>query len=187
MKNAFSRRALGCVAVPLLLAACDPAAPTFAERRHENTEIVNTGLSDWSNISSNMMVEKYGPPDRVETLRLVWEHRAPWKRIAVWDELGFQENDRGPNNIEETIAYPVPAEKRAALASFSRALNVSPDGAELSARSSDEGKNFLMLNLADGIVKGLLSPEDARVSYLQTLQLADSGKSSPAMLGLLFH
>lgn len=183
-RSACARLVLaGGVALPLF-AACTPG---LADWRHGMTEASNRGVSDLPNISSSLMIEKYGPPDRVETLRLVWENRGPWKRLVVWDQLGFLDNDRAGRNIEGTIAYAVSEDKRGALASFSRGIHVSADGVELSARSPSEERNFLMLNLADAIVKGLTTPEAARDTYLRTIRLADAGKSSPTMKGLLFR
>jgi hypothetical protein len=170
-----SARALGAGAGLLLLAACAPASPRVAD------------MSVWTGVSDGMMIEKYGQPDRLEAFRLTWDRRGPWKRIVVWEEPATPENGGVSNNIEETIAYRVPADKRDALASFSRGLQASVDGAELSARSTGEERNFLMLNLADAIVQGRMSPQDARVSYLVTLQLAAAGKSSPSMRRLLFR
>lgn len=185
MRRATVARLAGGAA--LLLAACATDPVHLTEGQRARREAANKGLSDWQNVSSTMMVEKYGPPDRMETMRLVWENRGPWKRIEVWDELGFLENDRASSNLEQTIAYPVPADKREALESFSRGLHVSADGAELSSRSTGEDRNFLALNLADEIAKGLLSPQDARAVYLRTIQLSEAGKSSPSMQHLLFQ
>lgn len=181
------RRTLAAVAVLLLIAACSTNSHRVTEGRRERDAAANRDFTDWSNITNNMMVEKYGPPDRVETSRLVWEGRGPWKRIVVWDELGFFDQSPTGKNIEGTIVYPVPEDKVDALLSFSSALRISADGGELSARSKSEERNILMLNLADDIVKGRLTPEAARVSYLRTLHLADMGKSPPSMLRLLFQ
>ncbi|MFI5361819.1 MAG: hypothetical protein ACHQ49_07600 [Elusimicrobiota bacterium] len=186
MKTSTARTFLWPCASLIFFAACAPASEDAAQLHHEQAEAANKGLSDWSNLSSNMMVDKYGPPDRVETLRLVWERRGPWKRIAVWDELGFHSGDRGPNNIEETVAYRVPAVKRDALAEFSGGLYVSPDGEELSARSSSEDRNILLLNLADAIVQDKTTPEAARLDYLNALKLSEAGKASPLMQRLQF-
>jgi hypothetical protein len=145
------------------------------------------GPSQGSTPADEMMVERYGPPNRVEEDRLVWEDRGPWRRIAVWAEPGSLDDGAAGRSIESSIAYPVPADKRKALASFSGALRVSAGGDELSARSASEERNVLMLNLADGIVKGRLSVEDARAGYLRALQLDAAGKSQPAMRRLLFR
>jgi hypothetical protein len=187
MRNASARRALAAGAALAALAACAPSSPSVADRRRKWDDAANNGISDWSNITNNMMVEKYGAPDRVDTDGLVWFDRGPWKKIEVWDELNFIPLAMPSRNLEQTIVYPVPAEKRDALLSFSSELYVSADGGELSARSTSEERNFLMLNLADEIVQGLLSPKDARAVYLRTLRLADAGKTSPSMKRLLFQ
>jgi hypothetical protein len=44
-----------------------------------------------------------------------------------------------------------------------------------------------MLNLADEIVNGRLSPEAARLGYVRALELDAAGKSSPSMRRLLFR
>ena len=185
MRRATVARLAGGAA--LLLAACATDPVHLTEGQRARREAANKGLSDWQNVSSTMMVEKYGPPDRMETMRLVWENRGPWKRIMVWDELGFLEHDRESQNLEEIISYPVPGDKRAALASFDRGLHVSADGTELSARSTSEERNFLALNLADEIVKGRLTAKEAGDSYAKTLELSESGKSSPLMERLTFR
>ncbi len=182
----FMQRMIAAGAAWILLAACTLPS-RMGETRYEGAQADSKEYADWSNISTNMMIEKYGKPDRVETRRLVWENRGPWKRILVWDEMGFFDNARVARNIEDTIAYEVPDDKREALKTFSLGLHVSAGGDELSARSSSEERNILLINLADDIVKGRLSPEDARLSYLRTLQLAAVGKSSPKMESLSIH
>ncbi|NNN07437.1 MAG: hypothetical protein HKL90_16230 [Elusimicrobia bacterium] len=160
---------LGAVAVLLAaLAACVPRAEV-------------------SSLSSAAMVAEYGRPDRVESRRLVWEHRGPWSRIVVWDARRAPENEGLKSDIEETIAYSVPDDMRGALSAFSRSLLVSSGGARLSARSTGEDRNFLMLNLADDILHGRLSPQDARVVYLRTLETAAAGKTEASMHTLLFR
>jgi hypothetical protein len=182
--KAFAALALAAAeAVGLLpLAACAagrisrPAPDAAAEPR------------DRSNDYIDLMIEKYGPPDRVEGGRFVWDRRGRWTKIELSDadEASVNADADAASDIKETIAYPVSEGSRAALALFSGGLTVSGDGAELSARSSGEARNFLMLNLADEVAKGLLTPESARLSYLRALQLSEAGKSSPAMEGLLF-
>ena len=186
MNRACGLAAEACAAALLFASCTADSSQRFSDWRHNRVESANRGMSDWANLSADMMVDKYGPPDRVETYRLVWEHRGPWKKIMVWDEGGFFQTG-GAAILEGTIAYAVPADKRVQLASFSRGLYVSADGAELSARSAGEDRDFLMLNLADQIVKGERSPEEARVDYLLAIRLSESGKASPSMQRLLFQ
>lgn len=142
--------------------------------------------TEWSNLSLDKMVDEYGAPDRIENKRAVWVNKGPWKRIAVWDEMDNSESMSGTDNIEQTIAYLIPQDKRNAVNDFHERVAVSADGAELSARSSSEEHNFLALNLADEIVRGVRTPEEARSFYVLTLRLADAGKTSVYMQGLRF-
>jgi hypothetical protein len=178
---------LAFAAFLLLLSACAQPPRWYNDWRRDREEASNKGLSDWDNRTNGYIIDKYGPPDRVETVRLVWENKGPWRRICVWDELAFLDDDRPSRNLEQTIAYEVPRDKRAALESFHPGLSVAADGEELSARSESEARNFLMLNLADEIVRGVTTSEDARASYDRTLRLADAGKLSPKMQRLLFR
>jgi hypothetical protein len=152
---------------------------------------------DWANRSTNMIIDKYGPPDRVETNRVVWENKGPWKRIVVWDDMGVtlgsgaiafsMMNKGGDRNLEEVLAYLVPEDKRRAVEEFSGRIKVSDDGALLSARSFSEERNFLALNLADEIIRGVKTPEEAKAFDSATLKLADAGESSPYLKGLMFR
>lgn len=177
-------RAVGAAAA---LACVLGSGCAYSERHSDKADKAEMAHSDWSNLSTNLLIDKYGPPDRVETRRLVWEKRGPWKRIVVWDMMGFFEGDFSVKNIEETLYYPVPRERRGDVREFRKDLTVSEDGAELSARSASEETNFLALNLADEIVRGKTKVADARAFYDQTVKLSESGKTSPYMKGLLFQ
>lgn len=180
-------RPIAACAVLLLVAACAARSPRVSEWDRAREETAARGSAQGSTLTNEKMVEKYGPPDRMGEDRLVWEDRGPWKRIVVWDELGFLDNSAAGRNIESTVVYPVPADKRMELSSFSGAVRVSADGHELSARSTDEERNMLMLNLADGIVKGRLTVEEARAGYLRALRLDAAGKDQPEMRRLQFR
>jgi len=142
--------------------------------------------TEWSNVSLDKMIEEYGAPDRIENKRVVWENKGPWKRIAVWDMMDNSESMSGTNNIEETVAYLVPQGKRNAVYDLHERVTVSSDGSELAVRSSSEERNFLALNLADEIIRGVRTPDEAKNFYALTLRLADAGKTSVYMKGLRF-
>jgi hypothetical protein len=86
------------------------------------------------------------------------------------------------------IAYDakVPETKRAALRRFDARVAFDPETGELSAQSESERFNYLALNLADEIVNGKRTADQAKDFYLKTSRLAASGKSSPYMDGFLF-
>ncbi len=175
-----------CAALLAVLSGCVADPRPVADTRPDAAGVVTKGPRDWSNVSINAMIDKYGPPDKMETTRVVWNRRGPWKRIVVYDSMEFFERDPGNHNLEQTAVYHVPADKVDALKEFSGNISVSGDDEEISSRSTDEGRNFLTLNLADSIVRGKLDPEAARAAYDRTLQLSDAGKSSPLMNSLQF-
>lgn len=142
--------------------------------------------NDWSNLSLDAMVNRYGPPTRIESKKVVWENKAPFKRIAVWDRMANFQGPSAADNIEQTIAYIVPDDKRDALKAFTARVGVSVDGSELSSVSFSEERNLLTLNLADQVIRGVRSPQEAADFYTLTLRLEAAGKSSPYTKRLLF-
>ena len=168
---------VGCSSAPLL---------PSAEERSEAAQAVIGNWSDFCRLSASRLIEKYGSPDEIDSSRLVWRDRDLVKRIAVWDVPSEFEADGGAGNVESTVAYAVPRDKRGALAAFSPDVRASRDGTELSARSTSEETNFLSLNLADEVIHGLTTPADARAVVNRTIELSAAGKTSPFLQGLLF-
>jgi hypothetical protein len=172
-----------------LFAGCatTPTTPMSAGVRLDHAQAVATNWYTYSEVMAMKLMEKYGPPDLIESQRLVWYDRGPWNKIAVWDkEDYYYSNTVGPDDLEQTLSYDVPADKRKALAAFSDKLVVSKDGKELSVIGNSEALNFLTLNLAHEIVSGARNPADAKSFYDRTSQLSQAGKSSPYTEGLLF-
>ena len=169
------------LAGPLLIAAAACRTPK-AFGPSQRSELAQSVTRDWSEgarLTANRLIEKYGPPDAIASGALAWKNKPPWRRILVWDDpLG--------GNLEEAVSYRVPDGKRAALKALDGIVQVSPDGAELSAQSSGEPNNFLALNIAHEIIRGDMNPADARHFYDKTLDLAASGKTSRYLQGLLF-
>jgi hypothetical protein len=131
-----------------------------------------------------LMIEEYGPPDRSSAERLVWNDKGPYKKVTAWNVPPAAAAAAG--DIETTVAYPVPPEKRQALEQFSSQVQVSLNGTELSARSDSQDVNRLTLNLAALVIAGL-DPSAARHSYANALSLQAAGKSSALVAGLVFR
>ena len=128
---------------------------------------------------AHRMIDKYGPPDEVYADRLIWRPHWPWKRIVV--------SSASPSApLEQVVDYRVPPGKLPALAGFSRGLVVYAEQGELAARGDREEVNRLSLNLADDIVAGRVSPQEARRFFQRVMQLSTAGKSSPYLQRLLF-
>lgn len=172
-----------------LLAGCAsvPPAPMSTEERLERSQAIAAEWYTYSEVLALRLIDEYGPPDRIESERFTWYDKAPWSKIVVWNEEDYYYSGTvGPDDLEQTILYSVPLEKRKALAAFSDKVAVSKDGKELSVRGDDEGRNYLTFNLANEVVQGVREPGAARDFYGRIYALSESGKSSPYLQGLLF-
>ena len=149
---------LAAIGAALLLAAaggCRTVKMSTPQQRQDLTEAIIGEWAEPARLLAAKLIEEYGPPDRVEPSRLVWNDKHLWKKISVWDGIPGSGPEEGAYLLEQTVSYPVPAQKRPDLAAFSDDIRVSGDGAELSARSVSEDRNFLAVNLADEIVQGI--------------------------------
>ena len=161
-----------------------------AGRRTAESPAPEAVIEKWpkgSRAAARAMIVKYGEPDRYTEAALVWIKNGPWQKTVVFSgsRSRFFRQMNG-NYLVQTVAYRVPAEKAGDLKRFDGRLAIDESRGQLSARSESERINFLALNLADEIVMGGRSVEDARAFYLKTDRLSKAGKSSPYMEGLLF-
>ncbi|MBI2384550.1 MAG: hypothetical protein HYV14_00915 [Elusimicrobia bacterium] len=153
--------------------------------RGASSEAARRAAAAWperSGMVAEAMIDKYGAPDSVDDAKMTWIGNGSWKRTTVYRLPGG-----GGDVIEQSIGYAVPEDRRADLTRLGLAVKVDAAGGELSSTSESEETNFLVLNLADEVVKETRTPEGARAYYLQTVRLAAAGKSSPYLSGLLFR
>jgi hypothetical protein len=137
--------------------------------------------------SARMLIDRYGPPDSVTDRRLSWVDQEPWSRITLQREgptANFPTTHQ--NTLEHTVRYRVPDEKAGELVKFDPSLTVDREAGTLSARSDSEAANILALNLADEIVDGKKSVDEARATMRNELRKRRAGKSSPYCERLMF-
>jgi hypothetical protein len=137
---------------------------------------------------AQVMIEKYGPPNRLSLQALVWYNNGPWQKSVVYRKASARPAARQDNDfLEQTIGYQVPEDKINDLRLFDPRITVNRMKDILSCRSENEGTNFLVLNLADEIVTDQRNVEGARAFSRKTQRLAQSGKTSPYMERFLFE
>jgi hypothetical protein len=168
------------------VAGCSSAPLRSPEQRRELAKAAIMNWYTFSQVSALKLIAEYGPPDRIESSQLVWINQGPWEITSVWDTQPNDDTTLGPENLEQTVAYPVTTEQREKLQAFSDKIHVNGAGTEMSSRYSSEELNFLALNLADQVVKGMRDPADARGFFDLTLQLGAAGRTSTYTQGLLF-
>jgi hypothetical protein len=89
--------------------------------------------------------------------------------------------------IQQTIDYKVPVDKISQLAKFNGSLIVDRTKGELSSRSEKEEMNFLAFNLADKIIRGDLSVEEARREYTKSAEEFVMGSTNPMLSEFVFR
>jgi len=166
----------------LLSSGCGEFTGFGGERRLSLAQDIMSVWSEGSRITGAAMIDKYGPPDALARDALGWRERGRWMRIVVRDRRRAET----AGILEQTVEYYVPESRRRELEAFSGDVRVSREGTAISSRSDDEALNYLALNLADGIGRGILDAERARGYYRRAVDLSRAGKTSPLMEGFLF-
>lgn len=150
----------------------------------DRDDLARRVMSPWPRVPRRMaenLMAKYGPPDAADPDRLVWNSVGYWKRATVYRSAAGREDF-----LEQTIDYKTTPAQRAELAKMDIGLTTDPAGLEVSATSEAESTNFLAVNVAAEVARGSRTPADGRDFYVKTLRLANSGKDSLYLQGLLF-
>jgi len=117
------------------------------------------------------LMTKYGAPAEVTPRQVTWINSGPWARTTLYKE-GPTHNFASPhrNVLEQAVLYKVPVDKLVALAQFNRSLVVDLARGELVSASDSEEINFLTVNVADDVIKGQRTAEEARIYFAQLVR-----------------
>jgi hypothetical protein len=119
---------------------------------------------------------------------LIWRDNGPWKRTIVYrEEVDHDFPMPHKDVLEQVINYEVPPDKFDELAHYDGSVIVERTKGEISARCDKEGANFLALNLANDIVRGNKSVEEARQAYGEAIKQMMDGNPPEAMQKLTFE
>ena len=158
------------------------ARRTIAER-------TTAGWQEKGRLAARALIEKYGAPDEVHSAHVVWHGRDPWKKIIVRDlpppYAGARTTELGV--VEESVVYALRPDQARLLEAFGSTLSWDEKTGELTARSDSEPVNFLRVNLADEVVNGRLTVEQARDAYARLMALEESGKTTGYLAGFRFR
>ncbi|SCZ65851.1 EF-hand domain-containing protein [Thiohalomonas denitrificans] len=147
-------------------------------------------INDWPDVSkeaANTMTEKYGQPDEATPTMLVWHNNGPWLRTIVYkEEIDHDFPVPHKDVLEQFVSYEVPPDKFDDLAEYDGSVIAERTKGELSARCDKEAANYLAINLADDVVKGERSVEEAREFYAETIKELMQGEKPEYTTALLF-
>lgn len=131
---------------------------------------VNEHISSWSKESqkaADFMINKYGLPSGVTDDMLVWNDVKPFKRSIVYKEaIPHKFPMEHKDVLEHFINYKAPTSAQVAQVwDFDGSVILERTKGEMSARCDKEAANILALNLADQVIKGERTVEEARMEY----------------------
>lgn len=130
---------------------------------------------------------KYGLPSAVTEEMVVWNNTSPFERTVVFkEEVNHQFPMQHSDILMQTVKYRVPLDKVGQIAKFDGSLIVDRTRGEISARNEKEEMNILSLNLADKIIRGEMTVEQARREYSKNAEAFAAGTSGPLLSSLNF-
>ena len=119
-----------------------------------------------SRMAVKEITDKYGKPDGVTSNELIWLKKGVWKKICIdKKESKHSFPIEHTDMMQTTISYKVPTETMDELGKFDGSVSFDRTQGTMSARCDKEGNNFLALNLANDIITGKKSVEEARKAY----------------------
>jgi hypothetical protein len=155
-----------------------------------DTAAVEGRLAKWPDVSrkaGEATIERYGRPTGATPGMLVWKDAGPWKAIILSrDPIDHQFPMPHQDVLEQVINYRVPPDKFDELAKYDGSVIVERTKGTMSARCDKEEMNYLALNLANDIVTGKRSVEDARAFYAKTAKAFKNGEKHPYTQRLQF-
>jgi hypothetical protein len=160
-----------------------------AAMRNLPQESVEHLIGRWSPPSAaaaTVLVAEYGIPDDVTLNTLTWNRRGVWKRTVVRNRRQVYRAPEDLAVLEQTVDYRATTAQAAEMLAFSSAVTVDVERGELSSRAGRESEDYLNLNLAHEVARGLKTAPEAVAYREYALELAAAGKTSPYTSGLLF-
>jgi hypothetical protein len=138
--------------------------------------------------AAQLVIDKYGQPDEATDSVLIWNNRGPWKRIVAYrDPDDHQFPAPHKDSVESFLQHAIPAGKAGDLTTFDGSVVFNRTRGELSARCHDEEANFLALNLANDIIEGKKSVQEAREYYAHEFLAYRKKEPTPYMEDLRFE
>lgn len=121
---------------------------------------------DWpdpSRAAATAMTDRYGPPQERTATLLIWHRNGPWIRTVV-HKVGAEHDFPAKHSdvLEQSLPYKVPLNLFNAVATFNGSVVPDRTRGTLTAYGATEAENVLSLNLARAVVRGELTPEQAR-------------------------
>jgi hypothetical protein len=141
---------------------------------------VQRNLSGWPEMSiavASDLITRYGLPKDSNAHSLTWYDNGPWKRTVLHrEEIAHNFPYPHKDVLEQTVNYRVPLEKIVDLVKCNGSLVIDHTRGELAIHCNNEEANTLALNIADDIVKGDRTLEQALAYHAQVVRGVQIGE-----------
>ena len=158
---------------------------------NDKTAMMMPDVKNWpeaSRMAVKEITDKYGKPDGVTNNELIWMKKGVWKKICIdKKESKHSFPIEHTDMMQTTISYKVPMETMDELGKFDGSVSFDRTQGTMSARCDKEGNNFLALNLANDIITGKKSVEEARKAYGDIVKEKMNGGNPMYMQKLTFE
>lgn len=161
--------------------------PSVAQATEARWSRVTASWPETAKNTAKEIVQKYGAPDMVGSGLLVWNNKGPYVWIQV-NRTEVPHNFPGPHKdvLDIAIPYKVPAAMHTKLAEFDGSAVAMRTKGLLVASCFKEGLDILILNLANDVVAGKKTPEQARLAFGEIATGMMNGAKNPYTDALQF-
>ncbi len=163
---------------------------THSEMKTDNRAMSTPNVTNWpeaSRMAVDEITSKYGKPDGVTADELFWLNKGVWKKICITKmESKHSFPIEHTDMMQTTISYDVPEDKMDDLGKFDGSVTFDRTQGTMSARCDKEANNFLALNLANDIIIGKKTVEQARKAYGDIVKAKMKGGNPAYMAKLSF-
>lgn len=183
------------VGMGAVVALCVSMAPARAQdmsmggmkMSHDQMQAMMSSWPQASKDAAMFMTQKYGARAAMTSEMAMWSKTGPWKRTVVYGkEYPHEFPGHHTDVMQQWIDYKAPPKLYAMLAAYDGSVVAERTSGEISARCDKEAANFLALNLADEIVRGKRSVQDARRMYGEQIMAMKAGQPAPYTERLMF-
>jgi hypothetical protein len=172
--------ALLSISVAMGQAPPRPSIPPAPPVSPEAAAWVQQHLAGWPKVSiavASDLITEYGLPKESTDRELTWYGNGPWKRTVLHREE-VQHNFPLPHKdvLEQTVNYRVPLERVSDLLKYDGSLVIDRTRGELTVHCDNERANRLTLNIANDIVTGNRTVEQALAYHAQVVRGVQIGE-----------
>jgi hypothetical protein len=166
---ALAQKAVAPTPLPTPVASVAQAASTPAAH-----EWAARNLKDWPvdrQVLAAHLVTRYGDPEEVTARSLTWYDNGPWKRTILYKDGDLHRFPLPHHDVLwQTVNYKVPLNKVIPLMTYDGSILVDRTRGEITAHCDSEEANTLILNIANTIVSGENTVEQAMAYHAQVVE-----------------